>query len=76
MSVSRSKQEYVSIPEAARRIGMTRQGVYRWVKEKRVRGARRMLRDWRLPWPLVVLRRDRRRVWREYSDDGEVARQG
>lgn len=67
MNRGKSGKKYISIPEAAQRIGMTRQGVYRWVKEKRVRGARKMLDTWRVPWPLERLTPNRKEVQKVYG---------
>ena len=67
MNANEKRQEYVTIPEAARRMNKSRQMVHRYVKLKRVKGARRMGRDWLVPWPLTTLKPDRKTVKRVYG---------
>ena len=61
-------REHIEVTEAARRCGKSRQRVHQYLQEQRVPNARRMLRTWLVPWPLVVLTRDRSAVMAIYDD--------
>lgn len=66
---SRPKQQHITVSEAARRAGVTRQLLYHYLSQKRIRGVKRPGGAWWVPWLLVVLTPDRSSVMKVHSSN-------